>query len=475
MPVTHVFLVHGYSVRSLDAYAQFPQLLAAAYPTTNIFLSAFDSLDDAITCDDLAAALENHVAALENAKPPRVNIESTAFICHSTGAIITRRWILNRLAAEKSIPSHFISMAGANHGSTLAQLGETMVAYVFRGLSGGTTVGRGVLTDLDYGSDFLLRLNREWLVASNAAPLSDLFQFSMVGDSVASWFDDIIWQTKEPGSDSVVRISGSNLNYSILDADADAGIITMTIPRSPSPFLVLHNYSHTGKIGIIDSVTAATDAPFAAVSEALSVSDQASYQSCVTSWAARTKDWIAANIAGDPPPCTSTIVFHLKDRANRPIDDSFIVLQDNGGAAGSVSPTIVNHNPIQNAAVNASVSFLVKFPAWDAAHPHQIAISARSGSEEIDYNAVKYTLDPKLDRMVMPVQTTYVFVTMNRNTSGTYELYDASNAPIGQAVKPWPPFPDGSIGLIPVGPPGAQWAYERPEETADTKTPGGSN
>src|SRR5581483_2666656 len=148
--VTHIFMVHGYSVRSLSAYGHFPTFLSSQYASTNIFLSAFNSLDDVVTCDDLARALEDHVAGLE--KTSRIDIATTAFICHSTGAIVTRRWILNRLKTGQAVPSHFISVAGANHGSTLAQLGETMAAHVFRELAQGTSVGRGVLTDLDYGS-----------------------------------------------------------------------------------------------------------------------------------------------------------------------------------------------------------------------------------------------------------------------------------------------------------------------------------
>ena len=206
--VSQVFFVHGYSVRSLDAYAQFPLFLSAQFAATNIFLSAFDSLDDSITCDDLAAALEQHIAGLESAS--KVDVASTAFICHSTGAIVTRRWILNRLQAGKPTPSHLITMAGANHGSTLAQLGETMLAIVYR-FTQGTSIGRGVLTDLDYGSNFLLRLNQEWLDAVNG-PLAEMFVFSMGGDSIGDWVKEIIWQTKEPGSDSTVRISGANLN-----------------------------------------------------------------------------------------------------------------------------------------------------------------------------------------------------------------------------------------------------------------------
>lgn len=443
MPIENVILVHGYSVRTLDAYAEFPALLTAEGLATNtIVLSAFNSLDDAITCDDLAVALEDHLAQLEVRASSPVDIRNSAFVCHSTGAIITRRWILNRLAAGKATPSHFISIAGANHGSTLAQLGETIAAYVFRKVSGGTQVGRGVLTDLDYGSNFLLRLNREWLTKTNDQSLK-IYAFSMGGDTIGDWLKDIIWQTKEPGSDSTVRISGANLNYAFLSADADKGTIQIELPKRETPHLVVHGYSHTGKVGIIDSVTKVTDAPFKALLQALYVDDDTQYDSVVTDWKAQTAQWCLDY----PGECNSTIVFSLKDQAGRPIDDSFIVLADRTGDPKVLSGSLVNH-PIQNDAVHSSVSFYVNQPHFAASIPHTVHLEARSGSDEIDYRDVDYDISPQLGSMVSPAETTYVSVTINRNTDKTYVLYGFG--PNLDTQTPWPPFPpQGQIPFTP--------------------------
>jgi hypothetical protein len=440
--VTHIFMVHGYSVRSLSAYGHFPTFFSSRYASTNIFLSAFNSLDDVVTCDDLARALEDHIAGLE--KSSRIDIASTAFICHSTGAIVTRRWILNRLKAGQAVPSHFISVAGANHGSTLAQLGETMAAHVFRELAQGTSVGRGVLTDLDYGSDFLLRLNQEWLDAVNG-PLSALYAFSMGGDSVGDWYKDIIWQTKEPGSDSTVRISGANLNYSILEADADEGSITYKLPKARVPHLILRGYSHSGPSnGIIDCVQYDTEAPFAAVNDALSVSSPDQYAAIGNTWLAQTAAW-----TNDNQPkgnVCATLVFHLIDRANRPIDDSFIVLKDSAGEAAAVSSSLIGR-PIQNDAVHASVSFYVNQPAFQTAAPHVVTIHANSGSGEVDYADVTYTVSRDVGSLVSPNETTYVFVKINRHTDQVYQVYNF--APKLAMAPPWPPFPEGEIPLAP--------------------------
>src|SRR5580700_9635837 len=121
MQIMDVLLVHGYSETSLGAYFNLPtRLLAAAGGIGRIVLAAYDSLDDAVTIDDLADAMETRVRALESANA--FATAGSAVICHSTGALVARRWLLNRLAAEgttAAIPAYLITLAGANHGSTL--------------------------------------------------------------------------------------------------------------------------------------------------------------------------------------------------------------------------------------------------------------------------------------------------------------------------------------------------------------------
>ena len=63
--ITNVILVHGYSVRSLDTYGILPKLLIdSGIHANSVYLSAFDSLNDDITCDDLAKAFEFHILDL---------------------------------------------------------------------------------------------------------------------------------------------------------------------------------------------------------------------------------------------------------------------------------------------------------------------------------------------------------------------------------------------------------------------------
>jgi hypothetical protein len=85
--------------------------------------------------------------------------------------------------------------------------------------------------------------------AWNEGLLDRLFAFSMGGDSVGNDAAlQIFWQTHEIASDNTVRISGANLNYTIIDVghDANGPRVVATRPIRPVPHLVLTGYSHFG-------------------------------------------------------------------------------------------------------------------------------------------------------------------------------------------------------------------------------------
>ncbi len=434
MPQTVVF-VHGYSVRSLGAYGNLPfMLIAEGLEEADVVLSAFDSLDNQVTCDDLAGGLEDRVKALEAAG---LKIETSAFVVHSTGAIITRRWILNRVAAGKPIPSHFVSMAGANHGSTLAQLGVTIYAKIVREFQGADGVGQRVLVDLDYGSEFLRRLNHDWLKETSTGTLARCWSFSMIGDDHSALQDQFFWQTREAGSDSTVRICSGNLNYSWLDADPDATppVIGGSSVRVAVPHLILHGFSHTGDLGILDSVKPGRTDPFDAMMQAFRVVDEAGYEAVRIEWARRTQAWTDA----DPDGGSSMIVFHLADEAGRPIGDNLIVLADAADNATALSDSLQKHQPIQNASDGSAVSFYLKQRLFIGLRPHSVHIEARSGSPIVDYHDIDYAISPDLAALVRPNETTYVEVRLNRNVAGTYRLVPYS--PELDLEKQWPPLP----------------------------------
>jgi hypothetical protein len=301
VPPKTVLFIHGYSETSLAAYHAFPQLLSqAGLDVRSIFLSAFDSLDDQVSIDDLVAGLWDRIAALENDSTVLLDMSSCALICHSTGALIARRWLLNRISAKKKIPSHLITMAGANHGSSLAEAGKSVLGYAQKLLLSPAhtlKVGARVLTDLDYGSDFLLRLNGDWLTQLNApnSPLNACYLFSMGGDSIGNDpMSKLVWGSCEKGSDNTIRISGANLNYRILDADLTFSPpkLTPIVPVRQVPHIVLTGYSHYDtETGIIGRAKDASDTAFQRTLQALRVDSAAKYQALAQDWQTVLDQW----------------------------------------------------------------------------------------------------------------------------------------------------------------------------------------
>jgi hypothetical protein len=439
--VESVILVHGYSVQTLDTYGLIPQRLAASnIATKQIYLSAYDSLNDDITCDDLALALDDQVQVLVTAG---ADLSNTAVIAHSTGAIVVRRWLLNRWAAGKPLPSHFVSLAGAHHGSTVAQLGETQLAYLFRAFD-GTSVGLEVLQDLDYGSEFLLRLNEEWLDAFDAPRPPPIWIFSMIGDDHSAFRNQIFWQTHESGSDCTVRISGGNLNYRILSIDQNAANPSLTVKAPPAtvPHLVLHGVSHTGDNGILGGNAATADVVYPHIQEALNVASAADYLKITDSWTQQTAQWSAAHT----DDCNATIVFSLKHPGGRNIKDSLILIKDHSATQQSDTQAVLNvaasmeaRQPTKNSAVPSSVSFYVNFAKFIASYPHTVEIHVNSGCEEITYPQVNYQVALDQIGSIRANEFAYVRVTMKRDPRGTYSILRLSENP--SVSKKFPPMP----------------------------------
>ena len=314
---------------------------------------------------------------------------------------------------EPALPLHLVTVAGANHGSSLAQVGRSAIARVFRGLVEKRPVGERVLADLDYGSTFLRRLNREWLDAWNNGLRNEVYCFSFGGDK--HWTDEPRfpeipgWQFLESGSDSVVRISGANLNYSFATADAPMCTLRYQTLNQPAAHLVIPHYTHGGILG---GVYASQEPPFVALLQALRVADNAGYEAVVADWRQRTESWGALNRA----QVNATIVFHLRDETARTVDDSWVLLQDPGQNASNVSSSLLPHQPIQNETVPASISFYVNYHEFQKTHPHKVHISAHSGSPNINYKPVDYANDAA-NAMVRPNEFTYVDATIPRTST----------------------------------------------------------
>ncbi|MDQ2857172.1 MAG: hypothetical protein M3R53_00800 [Candidatus Eremiobacteraeota bacterium] len=480
--VDTILMVHGYSVRTLNSWGRLPALLQAdGFAAAAIYLSAFVSLDDYVSCDDLAAALEDQIATLE---AQGLKLATTALVAHSTGAIIARRWMLNRRTLDKPSLSHFISCAGANHGSTLAQLGRGELARLFRGLTQDSSVGRRVLADLDYGSDFLRHLNKEWLDAWNdaRAPLyRDTFCFSMGGTDHSFWENHLAWQSREAGSDGTVRIASANLNYRIISVTPPYTTLTTSLLSRPAPHLIVQEpnniYSHTSQAkqdtlglvmssaenavntithfggnpepvsssasGILEGIVSPDERPYRALKEAISVVDEASYGVVAQRWNAESATWTDGNV----DQACSTIVVAMHDANDRLVDDSLVLIRDGeGGTIGGVASSVLTNQPIRNELDPSVISVYVNWAAFHDVHPHSIYAEAKTDSAYVAYDLkIDAPLSDGSDphsHVIAPNEFTYVDVTTSRNARAAFKFYSASDPKLtGILNTAYPPFP----------------------------------
>jgi hypothetical protein len=474
VPPQTVLFIHGYSETSLAAYHSFPRLLSdAGLNVRSMFLSAFDSLDDQISIDDLAAGLADRIAEIENDPAVRLDVTTCALICHSTGALIARRWMLNRIAEGKTIPSHFISIAGANHGSSLAQAGKSLLGYAQKLLltpAHALTVGQRVLTDLDYGSDFLLRLNCDWLTQINtpSSPLSACYIFSMGGDFIGrDPMMKLVWGSCETGSDNTVRISGANLNYRILEVDLTFSPpkLTPLVPLRQAPHIILTGYSHyDADTGIIGRAKDHSDSAFQRTLQALRVENAGQYQALAQDWQSAFDRWCNPDppIPGRLDDVNATVVFSVVDRGESPIEDCMIAFLDAAkvsdptdplalpgeavDATLSVAKAINDHSPIHNNVQRGSYSFYLNWPAWKDID-HVVHVEAHSPSPRIVYQELNYAIAPEIGKLIRPNEFTYVSLRLLRDADPAYALYQWS-ADLNLGTITWgpdKPFPPGSL------------------------------
>ncbi len=134
---------------------------------------------------------------------------------------------------------------------------------------------------------------------------------------------------------------------------------------------------------------------------------------------------------------------HQADRLDghrvRPIDDSWILLQDQQKNASNMSSSLCRHQPIQNEVEHSVISFYVNYNTFKGLHPHAVQIDAKSGSPNIAYQPVQYALTPDDEHIVQANEFTYVDVTIPRDVAKTYTIvrYD----PTRDVNRPWPPLP----------------------------------
>lgn len=221
-------LIHGYSSESsqtdaksiAEIYGTLPKDLERVLPgsaVVGINVTRYISLDDGVDLDDLSLSLDRTLQT----RYPKLLESGFNVIIHSTGALVIRNWVRrhSRQYGNISPVRRIIHLAGANLGSGWAHIGETQLVKWLRFIGhAGEERGLSVLNGLEFGSNWTIDLHHHFLQPGNDM-LADygVMEFNIVGSQVpAQWMLVPFRYGKEDGSDGVVRVSSSNLNFNYL-------------------------------------------------------------------------------------------------------------------------------------------------------------------------------------------------------------------------------------------------------------------
>lgn len=210
-----VAILHGWSDKGQSFQPLRDFLTANGFPTQDVFLGNYISMDDDVRVEDVAKRMDVVIQGLMDSGKLRKPFD---LIVHSTGALVARQWMLNLHQAGREIPvGRFVMLAPANFGSKLAAVGKSMIGRITKGLSNRLETGEEMLRALELGSPYQWGLTRQDLlappgVADVTGPYAPggVMPFVIIGTrAYDSGAQQII---NENGSDGTIRVAAADLN-----------------------------------------------------------------------------------------------------------------------------------------------------------------------------------------------------------------------------------------------------------------------
>src|ERR1039458_1437592 len=155
-----VVILHGWSDTS-DSFAPLAKFLEARdFRIVDLFLADYISMDDDVSIEDAAKAMQAAVTAKITGGELQTPFD---LIVHSTGGLVARTWLSAYCAGMEpgQMPvQRLVMIAPANFGSKLADVGQTILGRVVKGWDQGFHTGKLMLDGLALGSPF------QWDLAS---------------------------------------------------------------------------------------------------------------------------------------------------------------------------------------------------------------------------------------------------------------------------------------------------------------------
>lgn len=181
----------------------------------HVRLGDYLSLDDDITFDDLADALEK--AWRDDQLPTKHR--SVDVLVHSTGALVVRHWMTRYHRPAANPVRRFLMLAPANFGSPLAHKGRSFIGRIAKGfrITKPFQTGTHILRGLELASPFSWELAQRDLFSGEGwyGP-GRVLATVLVG---TSGYSGISAAANEPGTDGTVRVATANLNAAFVSFD----------------------------------------------------------------------------------------------------------------------------------------------------------------------------------------------------------------------------------------------------------------
>ncbi len=443
-----IVLIHGYSAESKNTdpesiesiYGSMPQALRDFYGNSNVVeidLSRYVSLEDGLHIDDISRAFDRALHSEAYAHLPTTGFD---VIIHSTGALVIRNW-LRKFSPRPSPLGNLIYLAGANLGSGWAHIGKGQLAkwgrLVFQA---GTERGVRVLDALELGSEEAIDLHLYFTDAQNSPDkVYKVREHVIVGTQAdTKWFEAPMRYAKEDGSDGVVRVAASNLNFiycqlgptaDSLDLDwqtvtsqveshlARAGDRSVyyekkgvSIPgktgRPELPFAIPYECAHSGDaMGVVTGASCRSQV-LTLIKQAIA-SDEANWQERVEFFESETNATYTKVVtkqkpkwwpwSGDPRnqyDKHAQVIFRLRDQDGRPIkhfDIFFNSLEVNGKKSKSFGE-LVEDNHLNDKSPNV-ITFYLRVETFNADQNKWINQLDQAGTTYLEITATEPETD----------------------------------------------------------------------------------
>lgn len=240
-------IIHGWSDSSRSFEKLGREIVGRGIATGvhHVRLGDYVSLDDDVTFDDVAAALEK---AWKKEGLPE-GARSVDVIVHSTGALVVRHWMTTFRTASTCPIHRLLMLAPANFGSPLAHKGRSFFGRIVKGFGSERRfhTGTHILSGLEMASPFSWELAMRDRFSSTAwYGRERILCTVLVGNT---GYSGISAAANESGSDGTVLVSTANLNpvHITLDFcnDPQAPVMKMSQSRGITAFARLNPENHS--------------------------------------------------------------------------------------------------------------------------------------------------------------------------------------------------------------------------------------